>query len=165
MIDALIVYLRAALPEMRGEASTIGREVELARAYAAVLQVPRGAAFEIETRADAGVREVTLPPMVLLPLVQAALACDNVDVRRRFAIAAYASPSGTTISVEVEGGLRPAAWEGEGPEAAGRTLLAYFGATARLDYVTEGVVHRAQIHLLPTFGRSGLRLASDQPSA
>jgi len=39
MIDAMIIYLRAALPQMRGEASTIGREIDLARAYVAVLRM------------------------------------------------------------------------------------------------------------------------------
>ncbi|MEO8755322.1 MAG: histidine kinase [Casimicrobiaceae bacterium] len=149
MIDALIVYLRAALPQMRGEGSTIGRELDLALAYVAVLKVPRGDTLAIEARSDDAVRNVALPPMVLMPIAQAAFACAEVDARRRFAIVATGSPDGVAIVVEAEGGTRPEAWRGEGPETASRTLKAYFGDAARLEFSSTGTCHRAQILLGP----------------
>jgi hypothetical protein len=39
MLDELILYLRAALPDMRAVNSTLKQEVDLARAYLAILQI------------------------------------------------------------------------------------------------------------------------------
>ena len=146
-IDALIAYLRAALPTMRGEAPTVGRELDLARAYVAVLQVPRGAALAVDARAAPDVRAAALPPMVLLPLVQAAFAAGDADLRRRFLIEAVETADGVRVRVEVHGGVRPDAWRGDGPETTSRTLKAFYGAGARLEFATEGAAHRADIHL------------------
>src|SRR6185369_4133019 len=121
MIDAMIIYLRAALPQMRGEASTIGREIDLARAYVAVLQVPRRNSLAIEVRMEDAVRDIALPPMVLLPIAQAAFGGGDAD-----------------------------AWRGEGPETASRTLKVYFGTEARLEFATGSARHRAQIILKRT---------------
>jgi len=150
MIDAMIIYLRAALPQMRGEASTIGREIDLARAYVAVLQVPRRNSLAIEVRMEDAVRDIALPPMVLLPIAQAAFGGGDADARRRFAIVAGSSADGVTIAVEIEGGTRPDAWRGEGPETASRTLKVYFGTEARLEFATGSARHRAQIILKRT---------------
>ncbi|MFO1306808.1 MAG: histidine kinase, partial [Burkholderiales bacterium] len=86
MIDALIVYLRAALPQIRGQGSTVQREVDLAGAYAAVLQVPRGDALSLSRSVEEDLREIPLAPMVLLPLAQAAFEGSDAGLRTRFAI-------------------------------------------------------------------------------
>ena len=146
-IDALIDYLRAALPAMRGEASTVGRELDLARAYVAVLQVPRGAALAVDARAAPEVRAAALPPMVLLPLVQAAFASGDADLRRRFLVEAVDTDDGVRVRVEVHGGARPENWRGDGPETTSRTLKAFYGAQARIEFATEGAAHRADLRL------------------
>ena len=150
MLDALIVYLRAALPQMRGEASTIGREIELVGAYVGVLQVPRRAVLQCEARAAIDVRETELPPMVLLPLAQAAFADGEADRRRRFVIAADAIDDGVFVRIEVAGGALPDAWRGQGPETVVRTLRAYFGTAAALRFASAGDVHGAELRLLPS---------------
>lgn len=149
MLDALIVYLRAALPQMRGEASTIGREIELVGAYVGVLQVPRRAVLQCEARAGIESRDVELPPMVLLPLVQAVFAGGEADRRRRVAIEARATDDGVTIDIEVVGGAQPEAWRGQGPETVVRTLRAYFGTAATLRFASAGIAHRAELRLAP----------------
>ncbi len=53
------------------------------------------------------------------------------------------------IGVEADGGMRPDAWYGEGPETASRTLKAYFGDAARLEFSSNGAHHRAEIRLGP----------------
>jgi len=147
MVDALIAYLRAALPQMRGEASTVQREVDLACAYVAVLRVPRGDALSLQGDIEEDVRDVLLPPMVLLPLSQAAFASDDAEQRRKFMIAAARTGDGVRIVVEIEGGSRPAIWRNDGPETARRTLDAYFGASARLSFGSNGQTHRAELTL------------------
>jgi len=147
MVDALIAYLRAALPQMRGEASTVQREVDLACAYVAVLRVPRGDALSLQGDIEEDVRDVLLPPMVLLPLSQAAFASDDAEQRRKFMIAAARTGDGVRIVVEIEGGSRPAIWRNDGPETARRTLDAYFGASARLSFGSNGQKHWAELTL------------------
>lgn len=148
MIDALITYLRAALPQMRGEASTVGREIDLVRAYVGVLQVPRGAALALDAWVAGDVRDAALPPMVLLPLAQATFASGATDLRRRFRIDARAARGEILITIEIEGGARPDAWRSDGPETPRRTLKSYFGTGARLEFVSDGATHRAEVHLL-----------------
>ncbi len=86
MVDALITYLRAALPQMRGQGSTVRREIELATAYAAVLQVPRGEALTLSHGIAEGLDDIALSPMVLLPITQAAFEGEAGGVRTRYAI-------------------------------------------------------------------------------
>ena len=70
MLDDLIVYLRAALPQLRETASTVAREIELARAYLNVVQAYNDdrLAFEVVMARDAC--DVRFPPMILLPLIE-----------------------------------------------------------------------------------------------
>lgn len=147
LIDALIAYLRAALPQMRGGGSTVAREVELARAYVAVLQVPRGDRLAVEVEVAEVAQDLALPGMVLLPIAQAAFAAGDAKARRRFAIVAGASAGEMTIDIEVDGGVRPYAWREGEPEAVRQTLQASFGDEARLDFATDGVRHRATLRL------------------
>ncbi|MFO1415453.1 MAG: histidine kinase [Burkholderiales bacterium] len=146
MLDALIVYLRAALPQMRGEASTIGREVDLVSAYAGVLQVPRREVLQCEARASIEARDIGLPPMVLLPLVQAVFTGPEGDRRRRLHVDAAATDREATIRIEVEGGALPGAWRDPGPDTV-RTLRAYFGDGATLRFGSDGVRHSAQLRI------------------
>lgn len=73
MLDDLIAYLRAALPHLRESSSTLGRELELARAYLDIMRVRLGdrLAFEIDVPEEA--RSARMPPMMLLPLIDHAI--------------------------------------------------------------------------------------------
>jgi hypothetical protein len=76
LLQDLIVYLRAALPQLRDSTSTLGQELQLACAYLSILRTQMGDRLEFaidapRTQADLGAR---LPPMILLPLVDHLLA-------------------------------------------------------------------------------------------
>jgi hypothetical protein len=72
MLGDLIAYLRAALPHLRRSSSTLGREVELARAFVDIARAGgRGLAFGLTL--DAASADAPLPGMLLLPLAQHAL--------------------------------------------------------------------------------------------
>jgi hypothetical protein len=150
LVDALIVYLRAALPQMRGQASTLRREVDLASAYAAVLQVPRGDTLSLSQSVDERLGDVALAPMVLLPLAQAAFEGSDAGLRTRFAIDARVVDRGVEVTLTLEGGARPPGWSDEGVDAARRTLEAYYADTARLTFGGEGTRHCAHVSLAPT---------------
>ncbi len=70
MLDDLIVYLRAALPQLREAASTVAREIELARAYLNVVQARRNDPLALKVVMARDACDVRFPPMILLPLIE-----------------------------------------------------------------------------------------------
>ena len=75
ILDALIAYLRAAMPKMRDTSSTVGQELELVRAYLDIvhLRLADRLTFAIEPLDD-GVPGARMPAMLVLPLVDHAIA-------------------------------------------------------------------------------------------
>jgi hypothetical protein len=71
LLDALIDYLRRALPRLRQAESTIEREVELALAYARILRSVDGEPLIVEADLDPAVRDARFPAMVAQPLCDA----------------------------------------------------------------------------------------------
>lgn len=148
MVDALIVYLRAALPRMRGGPSTVRREVELAHAYIAVVRIPRDGALAVSIAVDDACAERPFPPMVLLPLAQAAFGGDDADRRTGIAVTAKDAGDSIRVVVDVSGGKRPRGWSGAGPDVVQRTLQATHGDAGRLEFVSTGTQHHAIVTVL-----------------
>ena len=73
LIHDLAAYLRTAFPQMRDMRSTLARELELAQAYLRVLKVRMGERLNVVIDVPADLREATLPPMMLLTLVENAI--------------------------------------------------------------------------------------------
>jgi signal transduction histidine kinase len=73
MLDHLIAYLRAALPDLRSEASTLGRECELAEHYLALMTIRFGDRLDAQVECPAGLRALGLPPLMLMTLVENAV--------------------------------------------------------------------------------------------
>jgi len=71
LLDALIDYLRLALPQLRQAESTLAREVALAIAYARVLRAPDGDLLDLDSDVTASVEDACFPPMVVQPLCDA----------------------------------------------------------------------------------------------
>ena len=67
MLDDLIVYLRAALPELRDPGSTLGQELRLATAYLRIRQEPQAEGVSLDV--PGALLPARLPPMLLLPLI------------------------------------------------------------------------------------------------
>jgi sensor histidine kinase YesM len=70
MLESFCGYLRAALPQMRGNGSTVGREVELARAYLETQRIRMGRRLRFEIEIPAEILAAAFPPMMLLSLVE-----------------------------------------------------------------------------------------------
>jgi LytS/YehU family sensor histidine kinase len=70
MLDNLVRYLRAALPQMRDAETTLGQEADLVEAFLAVLKIRMGARLSYRIEVDADVRGVRFPPMMLLTLAE-----------------------------------------------------------------------------------------------
>ena len=74
MLDDLIAYLRAAMPHMRDTSSTVGQEIELARAYLNIARLRMDGRLDVDVLVADDVASARMPPMMLLPLVERALA-------------------------------------------------------------------------------------------
>ena len=73
MLDHLIDYLRTALPEMRAESSTVGREAALARAYLEILRIRMGGALAVVIDVPEALAPHAFPPLMLMTLVENAV--------------------------------------------------------------------------------------------
>lgn len=71
MLENLIVYLRAALPQMRTSTSTLGQEVQLAQAYLNIERIRAGDRLDFAFDIPDSLASAAFPPMVLLPLIDA----------------------------------------------------------------------------------------------
>ncbi len=73
MLDNLMRYLEVALPRMRDDTSTLGREAALIEAFLGVQQIRMGSRLAFEIDIPAVLNPLTVPPMMLLTLVENAL--------------------------------------------------------------------------------------------
>ena len=73
MVGHLIQYLRASLPKMRENSSTVGQEVERVRAYLNILKMRMGARLEFGIDVPDDLLAAPFPPMMLPSLVENAI--------------------------------------------------------------------------------------------
>lgn len=135
MLDELIAYLRAAMPKMRDTSSTLGQEVDLARAYLAIVKLRLGERLSFAIDIPSGSREAPMPPMMLLPLVDHAivhgLEQSQADGALRIAVEIAESRLRLVI-VDSGAGFVPEA-AGDGIASIRERLAALFGNEARLE--------------------------------
>ena len=134
-LEDLIDYLRAALPQMRGGATTLGEEVRLAQAYLRLHED----AFEGRLRAafdvDTALEEAQFPPMALLPLVDDALRRAGAAPRPALAlrIDARRDSAGVAVSVDDDcGERRPDAGDHPALASHASAFTQFFGQGARI---------------------------------
>jgi hypothetical protein len=73
MLDKLMQYLTAALPQMRERDSTVAQEVALTQAYLGIQQIRMGRRLQFQLDVHDLVGAARLPPMMLLTLVENAI--------------------------------------------------------------------------------------------
>ena len=73
MLDNLMAYLAVALPQMRATESTLGRELDHARAYLEIQQIRMGRRLAFGFDVAEPLRAARLPPLMLLTLVENAI--------------------------------------------------------------------------------------------
>jgi LytS/YehU family sensor histidine kinase len=73
MLGHLLAYLRAALPQLRSDSTTLGQEAELAGAYLSIMQMRMGTrlSFVIDVPPELGAHR--FPPMLLMSVVENAV--------------------------------------------------------------------------------------------
>ena len=73
MQKALITYLRGALPQMRQESSTLGREMRLVRSYLELIKMRIEDRLELQYEIPPELETAEFPPMMLQSLVENAI--------------------------------------------------------------------------------------------
>ena len=73
VLASLVSYLRAAVPRLSEPVNRLGQELEMARAYLALMQMRLPDRLQFGVEADAGVELFRCPPTTLLTLVENAV--------------------------------------------------------------------------------------------
>jgi sensor histidine kinase YesM len=135
MLSDLIKYLRAAMPLLREQGTTLGRELELARAYLAIQRVRTGSRIDFSIDVAEGLRQAPFPPMMLLTLVENAVKHGFEAHGRRGHIRVFAEAGDTRLTVTVEdtgAGLRVDRPDGVGLTNVRDRLAALYGDAGHL---------------------------------
>ena len=101
MLDSFCAYLRAALPRMRGNHSTLGREADLAQAYLDTQRVRMGERLRYEIAVPNDLVAAAFPPMMLLSLVENAIKHGLNPLRKGGSIRIVAASRDGRLSVTV----------------------------------------------------------------
>jgi LytS/YehU family sensor histidine kinase len=135
MLDSLIKYLRAALPQMREAATNLGREVDMAKAFLEINRVRMGSRLAFAIEVPETLKERAFPPMMLISLVENAIkhgvdpCCDCGSI----VIRAEEAAGRLKVSVTDTGeGVRPKKGGGVGLTNIRERLKALYGGSARL---------------------------------
>ena len=142
LLGHLIAYLRAALPQLRAHSSTLGRELELARAYLAILQMRMGSRLAFDVALSEALATHPFPPNMLISLVENAIKHGvepaveggqiSIDARRDGdSVVLSVSDTGRGLAASTSAGGRDTSGNGVGLSNVKERLAALFGARAR----------------------------------
>jgi sensor histidine kinase YesM len=151
VLDSLIHYLRAALPQMREGATNLGREVDMARAFLEIHRVRMGARLEFSIDVPEPLKARAFPPMMLISLVENAIK-HGVDPCCEFgSITIRAVEDGSCLKVSVADtgqGVKAKKGGGVGLTNIRERLKALYGSSARLvleENAPHGVVASIEV--------------------
>ena len=135
MLQSLIDYLRAALPQMRESTTSLGRELDMARAFLEINRVRMGARLDFAIDVPEPLKTRPFPPMMLISLVENAVKhgvdpcceCGSITIR------ASEAEGRLKVSVADTGeGIRPRKGTGVGLANIRDRLKALHGSAAKL---------------------------------
>jgi len=142
-LDALISFLRAALPAEAAATSTVARELEHVRAYLAVRELLSASRPGLEIGAEPAAREAPMPAMLMLPLVRWAL-----DGRPAVRLQLMVRRSEGALGISVESDLAEAPPSPEGDLAGVRKRLSHlYRERGRLDVSIDAGKRRAVMEI------------------
>ncbi|MCH8619648.1 histidine kinase [Undibacterium sp. TS12] len=135
MLNHLIAYLRAAMPDMRLTTTTLGQELDRAAAYLQIFQIRLGSRFQFSVQADKDVRACLIPPLAIMSLVENAIKHGIEPQPGEVRIDIHARCEGGTLHVAVRDngrGFQNELGSGVGLLNVQERLLALFGEQAEL---------------------------------
>jgi signal transduction histidine kinase len=135
MLDSLMRYLEVALPQMRAEASTLGREADLAASYLDIQRIRMGRRLACEIDIPPALRDAPLPPMMLLTLVENAIKHGLAPLPEGGTVRISAAAKGHELELCVADtgqGFTQTSGGGTGLANIRARLAALYGAAGRL---------------------------------
>jgi signal transduction histidine kinase len=151
VLQSLIAYLRAALPQLHEGAPTLAREEALVRSYLELMQMRMPDRLHYTLRIDPPLRDLRLPPLTLLTLVENAVrhGIDPSEHGGQIEVGAQRSEGGVRLWVSDTGrGLDESHAPGTGLANLRERLKAAYGDRARLSLsVVEPNGVRVEIQL------------------
>ena len=136
VLDDLIVYLRGVLPSLASSNSTVTIELEIARAWLGVMRARSGGrlAAAVEKHGDA--RAASMPPMVLLPLVEHAVRQPTRLPASAQTVGIEASRAGDRLRIVItdSAGAFASAVETDPVAEVRERLQALYGSAATLSF-------------------------------
>ena len=100
-LDDLIAYLRTAMPQMHESASTLAREIDLVRTYVAIVAGCSDNRVRLTIDETDDWSRTPFPPMLLLPLVEHAVACSRLARPEDGSIALRVVRTGAKLQVAI----------------------------------------------------------------
>jgi sensor histidine kinase YesM len=134
MLGHLLAYLRAALPQLRSDSTTLGQETDLAQAYLSIMQMRMGTRLAFVIDVPAALRGHRFVPMLLLSLIENAIKHGLEPRAQGGTIRLEARRSGERLTVAVVddgGGLRDKIGNGVGLTNLRERLQALYAGNAR----------------------------------
>jgi hypothetical protein len=101
MLEHLIAYLHSALPDMRSQGSTLGREFDLAGHYLALMAIRFGERLRYRLDCPDSVASLQVPPLLLMTLVENAVKHGVERKPGQVEVALEAGRSGDAVSIVV----------------------------------------------------------------
>ncbi|MFZ6843572.1 sensor histidine kinase [Undibacterium sp. RuTC16W] len=145
MLNHLIAYLRAAMPDLRANTAVLDQELQRAHAYLDILKLRLGDRLQFQIEASEQARACLIPPLAVMTLVENAIKhgiepqVNGGNVR----ITARCEQAILSIAVHDDGaGFKNEMGNGIGLLNVQERLQALFGTTAELSMMagTEGGV-------------------------
>ena len=138
MLGQLARYLRAALPRMREQETTLAEEIDLISAYLGVHKIRMGARLETSIDAPPALLAARVPPMMLATLVENAIKHGIAPLAEGGSIRVSARRSGDALALTVADtgrGLAEGSGSGVGLANIRARLATLYGerATLRLE--------------------------------
>lgn len=143
-LDALVDYLRATIPRLRDEKaalhSTLGQQLDLCASYLELMRLRTSGRLRYAIKADAALRALPFPPMLLISLVENAIKHGIEPKRGPGAVTIVASRQAGMLIVSVidDGlGLQPGIGGGLGLANVRAQLETRYGARAGFQLIGE----------------------------
>jgi hypothetical protein len=153
MLDGLIAYLRAALPQLRTQRSMLQQELELVESYLRIVQIRMGSRLDYRIDVGSGLGECDFPPMALLPLIDDALRNGLEPLPHGGMITVIADTDGGRVRVRImdDGLPRPTiAKDGFLMATLQERLSGLYGSAARIELsenTPQGVIAAIEVPL------------------
>jgi sensor histidine kinase YesM len=154
MLDSLIAYLHAALPQLRSQRSTLKAELQLAENYLRIVQIRMGSRLDFQVDVRPELDDFDFPPMVLLPLIDDALRNGLEPLPHGGTITVAADANGDRVRVRIsDDGLQRTSASKDGPAITTlhERLGGLYGTTACLELIAnspQGVIAAIEVPLV-----------------